>query len=141
MLDHIRSLFKRIGSAADEQSQREAMVDLLVWTMYADNVLTLPENDHIDHVAGEMTWHSATRPQQYVNIAVAKVRDALDDSAKADAFLDDISERLGSDKMRMHAFEACRDLARADGELADAERHFLGTIKTHFGIGDSGSRR
>lgn len=136
MLDHIRSLFKRIGSAADEQSQREAMVDLLVWTMYADNVLTLPENDRIDQVTEEMSWSSPMPPQQYVNIAIAKVRDAIDDPEQGETLMNDISDRLGSSKMRMHAYEACRDLAKADGEVADKEMRFLGTVKTHFGISE-----
>ncbi len=135
MLEHIRSLFKRIGSAADEQSQREAMVDLLVWTMYADNVLTLPENDRIDQVTEEMSWSSPTPPQLYVNTSIARVRDAIDDSEKSEALLNDISERLGSPKMRMHAYEACRDLANADGEVADQEMHFLRSVRAHFGIG------
>lgn len=139
MLDHIRSLFKRIGSAADEQSQREAMVDLLVWTMYADNVLTLPENDRIDQVTEEMEWSSATPVQQYVNISIAKVRDALDDGEKGDALLNDISDRLGSGKMRQHAFQACRDLARADGEIADQETQFLEDVRAHFGISEGQS--
>lgn len=134
MLDHIRSLFKRIGSAADEQSQREAMVDLLVWTMYADNILTLPENDRIDQVTEEMSWSSPMPPQQYVNVAIAKVRDAIDDPEEGEAFLNDISDRLGSAKMRMHAYEACRDLAKADGEVVDKEMHFLSTVRTHFDI-------
>lgn len=136
MLDHIRSLFQRIGSAADEQSQREAMVDLLVWTMYADNVLTLPENDRIDQMTEEMSWSSPMPPQLYVNVSIAKVRDAIDDAEASESLLNDISDRLGSEKMRMHAYEACRDLAKADGEVADKEMRFLSTIKTHFGIGE-----
>lgn len=136
MLDHIRGLFKRIGSAADEQHQREAMVDLLIWTMYADNVLTLPENDRIDQVTEEMNWNSATPVQQYVNVSIAKVRDAIDDESKAEALLNDISDRLGSDKMRSRAYEACRELARADGEVDDREMHFLDSVKSRFGIGD-----
>ncbi len=112
------------------------MVDLLIWTMYADNVLTLPENDRIDQVTEEMKWQSATAPRQYVNVSIAKVRDAIDNTSKANAFLSDISDRLGSDKMRTRAYEACRDLARADGEVANEEMHFLSTVKTHFGIGE-----
>lgn len=135
MLDQIRSLFKRIGSAADEQGHREAMIDLLIWTMYADNVLALPENDRIDQFTEELNWNSATPPQLYVNISIAKVRDVIDDPAKADVLLQDISDRLGSDTMRTQAYEACRDLARSDGELADEERDFLDTVKSHFGIG------
>jgi uncharacterized tellurite resistance protein B-like protein len=134
MLEQIRGLFKRIVSAADEQKQREAMVDLLIWTMYADNVLTLPENEKIDQVTDEMEWKSATSAQQYIYASIAKVREALDDPEKAELLLDDISERLNSDDMRMRTYEACRDLASVDGEVADKEMHFLNAVKKHFQI-------
>ena len=134
MLEQIRGLFKRIVSAADEQKQREAMVDLLIWTMYADNVLTLPENEKIDQVTEEMEWKSATPAQQYIYVSIAKVREALDDPTKAESLLDDISERLSSDEMRMQTYEACRDLASVDGEVADKEMHFLNAVKKHFQI-------
>jgi uncharacterized tellurite resistance protein B-like protein len=134
MLEQIRGLFKRIVSAADEQKQREAMVDLLIWTMYADNVLTLPENEKIDQVTEEMEWKSATPAQQYIYVSIAKVREALDDPTKAESLLDDISERLSSDEMRMRTYEACRDLASVDGEVADKEMHFLNAVKKHFQI-------
>ena len=134
MLEQIRVLFRRIASTADEQKQREAMVDLLIWTMYADNVLTLPENEKIDQVTEEMSWNSPVPAQQYIYASIAKVREALDNSEKAESLLNDISERLQSDAVRLRTYEACRDLANVDGEMDDKELSFLNTVKTHFEI-------
>lgn len=134
MLDQIRSLFKRIGGAEAEQKQREAMVDLLIWTMYADNVLSLPENDKIDQLTAEMPWDSTIPAQQYMLTSIARVRDAVEDSGASEALLEDIYKRLGSDAMRRRTYEACRDLAHADGEMAATEMHFLNTVKSRFKI-------
>lgn len=134
MLEQIRGLFKRIASTADEQKQREAMVDLLIWTMYADNVLTLPENEKIDQVTDEMSWNSTVPAQQYIYASISKVRQALDDSEEAELLLNDISERLQTDAVRLRTYEACRDLANVDGEMDEKELTFLSRVKTHFGI-------
>lgn len=134
MLEQLSGLLERIGSAANAQKQREAMIDLLIWTMYADNVLTLPENDRIEKVSEEMKWESAMPAAQYLNLSIAKVRDVLDNQAKADDLLEDIRTRLGTAEMRREAYEACRDLAKSDGEIADKEMDLLTTVKERFNI-------
>ncbi len=110
------------------------MIDLLIWTMYADNVLTLPENERIDEVTDEMPWDSAIPARQYLYVSIARVREALDDPEKAESLLNDISDRLGSRDMRVQTYEACRDLALADGEVAAQESQFLEVVKQHFKI-------
>ena len=134
MIDQFKGFFERIGHAADAQKQREAMIDLLIWMMYADNVLTLPENDRIDQITEEMEWDSPNRPSVYVNTSIAKIRDVLADDGKAQELLDSIDKRLGSDKMRKEAYEACRELANADGQVADEEMKLLNRVKHRFGI-------
>lgn len=134
MLEQMRGLFKRIVGSADEQVQREAMVDLLIWTMYADNVLTLTEKERIDDLMDEMQWDSATPARQYVNISLARVREAIDDPSKSESLLDDIHNRLGSTEMRRRTYEACHDLAKVDGEVAERERELLARVKEHFQI-------
>lgn len=134
MIDQFKGFFERIGRAADAQRQREAMIDLLIWMMYADNVLTLPENDRIDQITEEMEWDSPNRPSAYVNVSIAKIRDVLADDGKAKELLDSIDQRLGSDKMRSEAYEACRELANADGQVADEEMKLLNQVKHRFGI-------
>lgn len=138
MLDQIRRLFKRIGRTAAEQEQREAMIDLLIWTMYADNVLTLTESDRIDEITEEMQWDSPTPPRQYLNVSVARVREANDNPSKADDLLQDISNRLGSREMRLQTYEACKELAQVDGQVADQETRFLTWVEEHFRIEDRG---
>lgn len=137
MLERLRSYFKKVDESGAAQTQREAMVDLLLWTMYVDKRLSLPESEKIDQVAESLTWTSTTPMSQYLSLSTSKVRDILADEDKSDQFLDDIYRRLGSDEMRYQAYDACCDLAQADGEVAQAEEQFLTTLKTKFGVSQS----
>lgn len=134
MIDKLKRFFERVGRSADAQQQREAMLDLLVWTMYADNVLTLPENDRIDQIAADLEWNSPDRPSVYISKATSKIRDVLSDPERADQLLEDIHRRLGTASMRKEAYDACYDLAQADGQLAAAEMKLLQTVRERFGI-------
>lgn len=137
MLDELRGLLTYIGRRADAQQQREAMIDLLIWTMYADKLLALPENDRIDRLTEEMEWDSPTSPTQYLKISIAKIRDVFNDDEKAAAEMNSIYERLGTEEMRRDAYVACRDLAKADGEVASEEMNFLNTVKQRFNLADT----
>lgn len=134
MLETIKGLFSRVDRAGAQQKQREAMIDLLIWTMYADNVLTVPENDRIDEVAEELTADAAMPLRQYVGASIARIRDVLHDQDQAEVFLTDIYHRLGDDDMRRKAYDACNDLAQVDGVIADEETQFLDRIRTRFHI-------
>lgn len=134
MLEKLKGLFGRVNGSGMTQPQREALVDLLLWTMYVDRVLALPENERIERVGSETSWDSATPFPQYLNASLARVRGILADDAKAEAFLEDIYERLGSSEMRRQAYEACRTLAQSDGEVAEEERRFLERIRERFDL-------
>jgi hypothetical protein len=134
MIDRIKSLFGKVGDVPISQPQREAVIDLLLWTMYIDKRLALPETERIDQVPEEMAWEAVTPFPQYINTTVARVREVLSDTDRAEALLDDIYARLGTEPMRRRAFDACRDLAQVDGQMADEESQFLEHVRTRFGV-------
>lgn len=133
MLKPLRQLF-RPTDEEPTQEQREALLDLLLWTMYADHVLALSEHDQIDEVAEAIEWTSVTPIAQYLNAAVARIRDVIGDAEATDELLERINERLATDTMRRRAYEACYELAESDGEIASAEINFLHQLRERFGI-------
>lgn len=134
MIENLRNAFRRVDQSDVEHEQQEAMVDLLFWTMYSDNTISLPENEAIDRVVDEFSENTSLPLAQYVGASTAKVRDVLGDSDKAEALLDDIYERLGTQDNRAQAYEACCELAQADGQVAEEEEAFLKVIRTHFNV-------
>lgn len=134
MLERLKTLFGKAGGTALTQPQREAMVDLLLWIMYADRLLAVPEHDRIDRLGTELGWTSVTPFSQYVDTTVARVREVLSDEDRAAALLEDLYARLGTDAVRRQAYDACRSLAEADGQVAEDEARLLDRIRTRFGL-------
>ena len=133
-LERLRNLFGKVDAAALTQPQREALIDLLLWTMYVDRMLALSENDRIDQLPEELSWESVTPFPTYLNASFARVREVLSDEDEARKLLDDIYARLGTDAARRRAYDACLDLADIDGQVAEEERRFLEGVRMRFGL-------
>jgi uncharacterized tellurite resistance protein B-like protein len=135
LTDTLESQLERTREAGASQEEREAVIDLLVMTMYADRFIDDAENTAIERVAEEIDGDDAALPlAQYVNASVAKVRETLDDEGKQRALLEDVSERLGTDRMRGLAYQASRAVATADDEMADEEEQLLSSVRAVFEI-------
>jgi hypothetical protein len=134
LTDTLKSQLKRTREAGASQEEREAVIDLLVMTMYADRFIDTAENDAIERVAEEIDGDASLPLAQYVNASIAKVRETLDDDERRRALLEDVNERLGTDRMRGLAYQASRAVATADDEMADEEEQFLSSVRAVFEI-------
>lgn len=134
MLNRIRRLLRRVDAEQAAQRQREALLDLLIWTMYADNVLSLSENERLEDAADDITWESVQPVKQYINEAFSRIRTALDDEERAEELLESIHDRLETDEMRARAYETCHELAESDGSVASGEISLLSRVRERFGI-------
>ncbi len=133
MLDFISRFFSFSPEDGLRQKQREALVDILVWTMYIDKYLALSEKEDIEREMASMTWHSVTSIEQYYDESVTRARDVLSRPAKAAAYLEDIKSRLGDEATRGSALDACRQLANADGKIVPTEEAFLDSLRKALG--------
>lgn len=129
MFERLTKLFKRVRGEEVAQLQREALVDVLIRTMYADGHLALPENERLEQLEEELPWESVTPVTTYVNAAIARVRGAVEDADEDRALLASVADRLGTAEMRRSAYDACDDLARSDGEVSEAETRFLDRLR------------
>lgn len=134
LTETLKSQLERTHEASASQKEREAVIDLLVMTMYADRFIASAENDAIERVAEQIDGDAPLPLAQYLNASIAKVRETLGDKEQHHALLRDISERLGTDRMRTLAYQASRAVARADDEMADEEEQFLNTVRAVFEI-------
>lgn len=106
------------------QVQAEAMVDLLLLCEYADNHLSMLEENFIADCSEELAWDSSVSIESYLNNASAKVRAAKDDPTKRAAFISEAADRLESEEAKVHAIELCRKLFKSDGEVSSKEKAF-----------------
>ncbi|HWA26716.1 MAG TPA: hypothetical protein VG734_13745 [Lacunisphaera sp.] len=110
------------------QTQREAIVDLLHYCMFADNFVSLKEDQFVNTVAATLTWDKNISFESYEGGSIGKARRAKDSASYREQFYQDVVARLGSKDARGLALKLCKDLYHADAKLAELESEQLATI-------------
>ena len=134
MKDKIHSLFGSLATKKSEQNQTEAIVELLIMTMYADKSLKLEEDEAITKYIKTLQWESPMSVEYYLGIATAKVRKALESPEKVRSFLEDISNRVETVELKKQVLQICNQLAMADSELSNQEKEFLQLVAQVFQV-------
>src|ERR1044071_1133163 len=101
MASLLRKLFGKSEEAKDglTQPQREAIVDLLNYCMYADNLVMLAENRLITDTVAKFSWDPKAVPfDQFDARSVGNARNARESQVYRDKFLASIRDRLDTDR-------------------------------------------
>jgi hypothetical protein len=129
----IRKLFHKSEAVNDgfTQPQREAIVDLLNYCMYADNLVMLAEDRLIADTAAKFKWDPKAVPfDQFDARSVGNARNARESQVYRDKFLGSISDRLSTDAVKAQALDLCQELFLADGAQSDEEDVVLQNLRT-----------
>jgi hypothetical protein len=118
------------------QRQREALVELLLFGMFANRALTVSKDQKILSLIQEIGWQSYQAPELYFQSAIAKVRDASETDERTRYRLHKISEALGDAETRALALNHLAKFLALDGDVDSEEANFLNAAKTEFGIPD-----
>lgn len=109
--------------------QHEAVLELLVATMFADATVADREFQAIDAYGEEQGWNTPTFSfSQSLGSATAKVRDARETEGGLDALLAATAARITDPTLRNEAVHACRLVAAADGTTAESESAWLASV-------------
>jgi hypothetical protein len=128
----IRKLFHKSEASKDglTQPQREAIVDLLNYCMYADNLIFLAEDRLITDTVAKFNWDpKAVRFDQFDARSVGNARNARESQVYRNKFLASISDRLITDAVKGQALDLCQELFLADGARSDEEDVVLQNLK------------
>jgi uncharacterized tellurite resistance protein B-like protein len=127
----IRKLFGKSEAPNDclTQPQREAIVDLLNYCMYADNLVMLAEDRLIADTAAKFNWDSKLPFDQFEARSVGNARNARESQVYRDKFLRSISDRLSTDAVKAQALDLCQELFLADGARSDEEDAVLQNLR------------
>ena len=116
------------------QSQREAVLDLMIYASYADKKISLGEQDLLAKVKDQFGWESSTAPDTYINVTTAKIRGVLASVPEKAKFLAAIAQRLGTVDAKKAAYALVGDLFAADKQQPTSERNLAVEIKRAFGV-------
>jgi len=127
----ITKLFHKSEESKDglTQPQREAIVDLLNYCMYADNLVMLAENRLIADTAAKFNWESKTPFDQFDARSVGNARNARESQVYRDKFLGSIKDRLDTAAVRGKALDLCQELFLADGAQSEEEDEVLQNLR------------
>ncbi|MGF1672645.1 MAG: hypothetical protein ACFCUV_03045 [Rivularia sp. (in: cyanobacteria)] len=116
------------------QNEREAIIELMMMTMYSDKNLKLAEDELIQEYVSNIKWESPLSVDFYFGKVTPKIRTALQDKEKMNAFLIDINNRLESEAVKTQVLQLCNDLAIADADFSSEEKELLEHISQVFQI-------
>ena len=119
----IRKLFHKPEAPNDglTQPQREAIVDLLNYCMYADNFVFLAENRFITDTVAKFNWDPKIPFDQFTVRSIANARNATESQVYRDQFLGSIKDRLDTAAVKGQALDLCQELFLADGARSAEE--------------------
>ena len=119
----IRKLFGKPEGPKDglTQPQREAIVDLLNYCMYADNLVFIAEDRLIADTVAKFNWDSKTPFDQFDVRSIDNARNASENPGYRDKFLASIKDRLGTAEAKGQALDLRQELFIADGAFAEEE--------------------
>ena len=134
MASLMRKLFGKSEEAKDglTQPQREAIVDLLNYCMYADNLVMLAEDRLIADTVSKFNWESKTPFDQFDVRSVNNARDARESQVYREKFLGSIKDRLDTPAVRGKALDLCQELFLADGAQSEEEDEVLQNLRPLF---------
>ena len=126
-----RKLFGKPEAPKDglNQPQREAIIDLLNYCMYADNFVFLAEDRFITDTVAKFNWDSKVPFDQFVLRSTDSARNARESQVYRDRFLGSIRDRLDTAAVKGQALDLCQELFLADGARSDEEDAVLQNLR------------
>ena len=128
LLNRAQTMLSRDGL---HQSEREAIIDLLLLGLYADNHISVVENDVVLQAIADFDWTSVATADIYINTATYRVREAAASPKTEQQFLMEIVLRLHSKEAQHTATTLLAKLLNADG-TNEAENAFMRRVYDAF---------
>ena len=128
----LNRFFKKEGLPPMSQSQREALVDALVFAIMADGEFAEQERVALNEALANLEWDG--NRELYITEAIGKVGQNKASADHALAHCRDIAARLETQQLREETYALAARLVCADGEVVDAERGLMTFFIQTFNI-------
>ncbi len=115
-----------MGHCQDQQ-QREALFDLVLFLTVADGVITEQETEFMRKWLDTIEWTADLTKQEYYTTTLLKCYSAIKTNT-ADDYLTHRAKLFIDSDMKQQAMKLVREVAIADGELDDAEQQVINLL-------------
>lgn len=135
MIDFLSNLFENKSQSDNyTQSEREALLDIILLSTYADNHIDLSEKKIMDLKIDSLSWESVTPVESFLDERIGTIRNAINSESIKEEILDSIQKRLVSEKSKKSAYAFCEKILMADGTKTPEEKDFQETLKSYIGL-------
>ena len=115
-----------MGHCQDQQ-QRQALFDLVLFLIAADGVITEQETQFMRKWLDTIEWSADVSKEEYYTTSLLKCYAAIKTST-VDDFLTHRAKLLIDNDMKQQAMKLVRDVAIADGELDESEQQAINLL-------------
>ena len=121
-----------------DEGQIEAVIDVLVLTMHADEVVGFMEEAELEHMLFELPWMAdkESKVDAFVKAATARARGVQDEAAFR-AIADQVAARLPDEAVRAKVYLMAVTLANVDMQIHSGEHEALTWLADAFEIPES----
>jgi hypothetical protein len=111
-----------------KQHQREAIIDALLYCLFADDFDDPAERQIMDRSIARMQWESDLAVNDYVQAASARIKLAVKSRDSEKQLLLDIRDRLETKKACFEVMQLCKILLYSDGFFPEKEVRALSEL-------------
>ena len=115
-----------MGHCQDQQ-QREALFDLVLFLIVADGVITEQETQFMRNWLDTIEWTADVTKEEYYTTTLLKCYAAIKTNT-VDDYLAHRAKLLIDRDMKQQAMQLVREVSIADGELDDAEQQAINLL-------------
>ncbi len=134
VIENLRRWFKQKPPIELTPSQREALIDAIVFAVMADGVEEISEYREL--IEGGKSWKGGIKIGPYFHASKERAVEAMLDDASRSSYCADISGRLESGEARELAFEIAASTICSDGDIDPAELALMSTLAHAFGVAE-----
>ena len=135
MIEFLSKLFQTENKSDNyTQAEREALLEIILLSTYADNHIDLSEKKVMELKIQSLSWDSVTPVENFINEKISTIRNAINHESFKKEILTSIQDRLVSDKSKKSAYAFCEKILMADGTKTQEESDFQSILKTYIGL-------
>ena len=114
------------------ETQRQALLDLLTLAMYADGHLTSAEDARVAELLGTMGLTDETERQEWLDASVTRVRPYTESHERALQHAETLAAAFQDRKLQSRVYHLLEELITSDRHISEFEGQFLETIRQKF---------
>jgi uncharacterized tellurite resistance protein B-like protein len=120
--------------ASLSETQKQALMDLLVVGMYADHNLTSAEDACAQRLLDQFQFDSENHRQQFSDAAFTRGSRHAGSPEAIRAYVPQLAANFKSATERQEVFDLLKDLLTSDGKVSTEESQLLGALLEAFKI-------